>query len=149
MSSLKIVRGWQRYHATFVCVQLLSLASNTSFQWWLICRLSRYFLVGHGIFYSLSFLLVVVVVIRSAFPCKSRQLEEAITHRSTFRGLRGGFEQSLRFRSTQSRWTQKLSVFTSTLPVTGRRSRTCATRVSDVISERKTQTHTCRLYIAA
>ena len=45
-------------------------------------------------------------------------------------GLRGAFEQSPRFRST-------LSVFTSVSPATKPKSRTCATRATDVIFERK------------
>ena len=57
-----------------------------------------------------------------------RQLKNVSTHRSTFCGLRGAFEQSLSLNA---------SVFTSMLPATKRRSRTCATRATDVISERK------------
>ena len=45
-----------------------------------------------------------------AFPRKSQQLENASTHSSTFCGLRGAFEQSRRFRSTQSVWTQPYSL---------------------------------------
>ena len=66
-----------------------------------------------------------------AFP---RQLKDASTHRSTFCGLRSAFQQSL----FPINWERlDASVFTSMLPATKRRSRTCATRATDVISERK------------
>ena len=39
-----------------------------------------------------------------AYLRKSPQLEDASTHRSTCCGLRGTFEQSLRFRSARSAW---------------------------------------------
>ena len=45
-----------------------------------------------------------------AFLRKSPQLEDASTHRSTFSGLRGAFEQLPRFRSTRSAWTQAYSL---------------------------------------
>ena len=44
------------------------------------------------------------------FLSKSPQQEEASTHRSTFSGLRGAFDQSPRFRSTRSAWTQAYSL---------------------------------------
>ena len=57
------------------------------------------------------------------------------THRSTFCGFRGAFEQTLRFLINSE--LLDTSVFTSMLPATKRRSRTFATRATDVISERK------------
>ena len=48
--------------------------------------------------------------------------------------LRSAFEQSLCFRSTGNVWTP---AYSSMLPATKGRSRTCATRATDVISERK------------
>ena len=57
-----LVRGWLRVHAIFSYLPLLSLVGTISFRWYLLCQLSRYFLVGHGIFCLLSCLLLVVFV---------------------------------------------------------------------------------------
>ena len=64
-----------------------------------------------------------------------RQLKDASTHRSTFCGLHGAFEQSLRFPINSERLDA--GVFTSMLLATKRSSRTCATRATDVIFVRK------------
>ena len=71
-----------------------------------------------------------------AFLRNPRQLEDASKHRSTFCELRGAFEQSLRFRSTRRAWTQAYSLLRFRRQNTDL-SRTCATRETDVISERK------------
>ena len=69
-----------------------------------------------------------------AFPCKSPQLEDANTHRSTL-------WITLRFRTISAFLINSecldASVFTSMLPEIGCKSRTCATRTTDFIFERK------------
>ena len=57
-----------------------------------------------------------------AFPSNSRQLEDVSTHRSTFVDYVAFPINSVLL---------DVSVFTSTLPATKRRSRTCATRATD------------------
>ena len=60
VSSLE--RGWLSNHIICFNLQLLSLVGNTWRQCCLSGPLSRYFLVGHGIFCLLFFLLLVIVV---------------------------------------------------------------------------------------
>ena len=74
-----------------------------------------------------------------AFLRKSPQLEDAGTHRSTFSARR--FRTIAAFPIN----SERLDAFTSKLPEIGRRSRICATRATEVISERK---H-CSTYVDA
>ena len=63
-------------------------------------------------------------------PSNARQVEDASRHRLPFCGLRYAFEQPAEFPINSERLNA--SLFTST--VTERRSRTCATRATDVLS---------------
>ena len=79
--------------------------------------------------------------VRAFLPRKSPQLEDAGTHRSTFSARR--FRTIAAFPINSERLDA--CVFTSKLPEIGHRSRTCATRATEVISERK---H-CSTYVDA
>ena len=48
--------------SSFPLLRCSSLVGNVSFRWYLLCQLSGYLLVGHGIFCFLYFLLLVVFV---------------------------------------------------------------------------------------
>ena len=72
---------------------------------------------------------------RTLRPCVSAATERRKHTQVDFCGLRGAFKQSLRFLINSE--CLDAGVFTSMLPATKRKSRTCATRATDVISERK------------